>query len=102
MPGTGLNAQPKETRLDLEDARLLYLIKAKGSLGLGTELPILSSDVPGHLLPPWLGLGQGERGRPQFVKLLCHMTSMRSVQRLVCKDQVLSQWVGSEPSYLSI
>lgn len=81
---------------------MLYLINAKGSLGLGTGSPILSSDVPGHLLPPWLGLEQGERGRPQFVMLLCYTRSVRSVQRPVCKDQVLFWWVGSEPSCLSI
>ena len=75
VPGPELDAQPKATKLDLEDARLFYLISAKGSLGLGTGSPIFSSDVPGHLLPPWLGLGRGGRGRSQFVKLLCHVRS---------------------------
>lgn len=92
IPGTELEAHPKETRLDLEDGRLLYFTEAKGSLGLGTGPPSLSSDVPGHLLPPWLGLGQGERDRSQFVKLLYYMRSIGQCRGWYAKTESSPGW----------
>lgn len=63
VPGTELDARPKEIKLDSEEIRVLYLTQRK-ILGLALGLSILSSDIPGCWLLCALALGRVKRAGP--------------------------------------